>query len=199
MRLIAWVAVLMVVGVAEAAEKSRPNILFIFADDQSYKTIGCYPESYRWVKTPHIDALAKTGVRFHAAYMGSWCMPSRSVMLTGRHPHGIESMRMSGGYPGSTYDPAKTPFWPAEMRKQGYQTAQIGKWHTGVDAGFGRDWDYQAVWNRPKHPENAGAYYEKEIIAVNGVEQMVDGYPCDNYTKWAVDYINGSNRDPRKP
>ena len=44
---------------AHAAESAKPNILFIFADDQSYKTVGCYPESWPWVKTPHIDALAK--------------------------------------------------------------------------------------------------------------------------------------------
>ena len=57
--------------------------------------------------------------------------------------------------------------------KNGYHTAQIGKWHTGTDAGFGRDWDYQIVWNRPKHPDNAGAYYEKQILAFNGVEREV--------------------------
>src|SRR3954471_7262497 len=98
-------------GIAHApgAEPKRPNILFIFADDQSYKTVGCYPEAWPWVKTPNIDALAKSGVRFHGAYLGGWCMPSRASMLTGHHPHGIESMRMEGKYPGSTYDPKQCP------------------------------------------------------------------------------------------
>src|SRR5688572_27984442 len=174
---------------AAPATSPRPNILLIYADDQSYKTLGCYPESWKWVKTPNIDKLATTGIRLHSAYLGSRCMPSRATILTGRHPHGIESMRMEGPYPASTYDPAKTPFVFAEFRKQGYQTAHIGKWHTGVDAGWGRDWDYQIVWNRPKHPANAGAYYAQQILAINGVEKTVDGYPADNYTKWAVDYI----------
>src|SRR5687768_17968070 len=89
---------------AKAADAKRPNILFIYADDQSYKTVGCYPESWPWVKTPHIDSLAKSGVRFHGAYLGAWCMPSRASMLTGHHPHGVQSMRMEGTYPGSTYD-----------------------------------------------------------------------------------------------
>ena len=176
-----------------------PNILFILADDQSYKTVGCYPESWPWVKTPKIDALAASGVRFHGAYLGSWCMPSRASLLTGRWPHGIESMRMEGPYPASTYDPKQCPFWPRIFRERGYQTAQIGKWHTGDDAGWGRDWDYQIVWNRPKHPENAGAYYEKQILAINGVEQEVDGYPADNYTKWAREFIHGEHRDAAKP
>ncbi len=185
---------------AQAAHAARrPNILFILADDQSYKTVGCYPESWPWVKTPHLDRLAAGGVRFHAAYLGAWCMPSRATLLTGRHPHGIESMRMEGKYPVSAYDPAKTPFWPAEFRRQGYQTAHIGKWHTGVDAGWGRDWDRQIVWNRPRHPENAGAYYERQILAIDGEEQWVEGYPADNYTRWACDYIRGEKRDPAKP
>ena len=106
-------------------------------------------------------------------------------------------MRMAGPYPGSTYDPKQCPFWPALFRKNGYQTAHIGKWHTGTDAGFGRDWDYQIVWNRPKHPDNAGAYYEKQLLAFNGEEKWQDGYPADNYTKWAVDYVKGANRDKR--
>lgn len=181
------------------AEARRPNILFIYADDQSTKTVGCYPESWPWVKTPHIDALAKNGVRFHAAYLGSWCMPSRATLLTGRHPHGIESMSMEGKYPGSTYDPARCPFIPAQMRQQGYHTAHIGKWHTGTDSGWGRDWDHQIVWNRPLHPENAGAYYEKQIVSIDGKEQEVGGYPADNYTQWACDYIQGKNRDASKP
>jgi arylsulfatase A-like enzyme len=197
------VLALLLVGVgaahASADAPRRPNILFILADDQSYKTVACYPESWPWVKTPNIDALAKTGVRFHGAYLGAWCMPSRASLLTGRQPHGIQSMRMEGPYPGSTYDPNKCPFWPTLFRKNGYNTAQIGKWHTGTDAGFGRDWDYQIVWNRPNHPENASAYYERQLLAFNGAERWQDGYPADNYTKWAVEYVRGANRDKDKP
>lgn len=177
----------------------RPNILFIFSDDQSYKTVSCYPEALPGVSTPAIDALAKTGVRFTHAYMGAWCMPSRASLLTGRHPHGIESMRMEGKYPASEYDPQQCPFWPAVFRSKGYHTAHIGKWHTGTDAGYGRDWDYQIVWNRPKHPENAGNYYYDQILAFNGVERTEPGYSTDNYTDWACDYISGKNRPADKP
>jgi arylsulfatase A-like enzyme len=200
MRTTLVLACLLLSPTAKSAEPTKhPNILLIYADDQSFKTVGCYPESWSWVKTPNIDALAKTGVRFHGAYLGAWCMPSRASILTGHHPHGIQSMRMEGEYPGSAYDPKKCPFWPATFRENGYQTAQIGKWHTGVDAGFGRDWDYQIVWNRPKHPENAGAYYERQVLAFNGAEKWQDGYPADNYSKWAVEYVKGEHRDKNKP
>lgn len=184
---------------AADAPKRPPNILLIYTDDQSYKTVRCYPESFPWVRTPNIDALAASGIRFTGAYLGAWCMPSRATMLTGRLPHGVESMRMEGAYPGATYDPKLCPFWPRVFRERGYQTAQIGKWHTGNEAGFGRDWDYQIVWNRPKHPDNAGNYYDQQLLAFNGEERLTEGYSTDNYTQWAGDYIRGQNRDANKP
>lgn len=178
----------------------RPNILFIYTDDQSHRTVSCYPEAFDWVNTPNIDSLAKNGVRFSRAYIGSWCMPSRATMLTGLHQHGIESMRMEGQYPGSAYDPEKCPFWPKVFRQHGYTTAQIGKWHTGVDGGFGRDWDYQIIWNRPALPKNAPNYYYDQLTSFNGGKpKMVKGYTTDNYTEWAIEFINGKGHDPQKP
>ena len=180
--------------------QGRPNILFIYTDDQSHRTVGCYPEAYDWVRTPNIDRLAKRGVRFTHAYVGTWCMPSRATMLTGLHPFGIQTMRMEGEYPGSTYDPARCPFWPKTFRANGYVTAQIGKWHTGTDTGAGRDWDYQVVWNRPRHVKNAGAYYYDQLIEINGAKaKLVEGYSTDNYVKWAVEFIEGRHRDAKKP
>jgi arylsulfatase A-like enzyme len=108
-------------------------------------------------------------------------------------------MRMTGRNPRSTYDPAQCRFWPAVFRQHGYQTAQIGKWHTGTDSGWGRDWDFQRVWNRPDNPGNAGRYYGPQIIDFNGERRTVDGYSTDNYTRWACDYIRGEGRDADKP
>ena len=71
---------------ANAAENIKPNIVFIFADDMSYKTAGFM--GHQIVKTPHLDKLAAKGVIFNKAYnMGSWtpavCMTSRSMINTG--------------------------------------------------------------------------------------------------------------------
>src|SRR5688572_11395320 len=187
------------VQAAELAGGRRPNILFIFADDQSYKTLSCYPGAPSWVSTPNIDRLASRGVRFERSYLGAWCMPSRASLLTGRLQHAVKSMTMQGEYPGSRYDPAECPFVPAQFRKQGYHTAQIGKWHTGTDTGFGRDWDFQIVWNRPGHPQNAGNYYTDQLLTFNGKDQPTEGYSTDNYTKWAIEYVKGQHRDPNKP
>jgi arylsulfatase A-like enzyme len=185
---------------ASAAGPARPNILFIYTDDHSHRTVSCYPEAEPWVKTPHMDRLAARGVRFTHAYIGTWCMPSRATLLTGLHQFGIQTMRMEGRYPGSEYDPAHCRFWPADFRRHGYHTAQIGKWHTGTDAGFGRDWDYQIVWNRPKYPDNAGNYYKDQLLCFNGGEpKLTKGYSTDNYTQWAVEYIRGDHRPKDKP
>lgn len=185
---------------ADTPQPKRPNILFIYTDDQSYRTVSCYPEAYPWARTPNIDRLAKMGIRFAAAYNGSWCAPSRASILTGLHPFGVQSMTFKGQYPSSSYDPAQCRYWPAVFRRLGYVTGQIGKWHTGADAGFGRDWDYQAVWNRPAHPANAPNYYKKQLISFNGAKpKMVEGYPTDNYTDWAVEFIQGKHRTKDRP
>ena len=185
-------------AMAEAAD--RPNILFIYTDDHSYRTVGAYPQSYPWVKTPVMDKLASEGVRFEYAYIGSWCMPSRATLLTGRHQFGVESMRMEGPYPGNVYDPDKTPFWPKVFRENGYFTAQIGKWHTGTDTGYGRDWDFQLVWNRPKYTDTSTHYYYDQPITYHGGKtEVLKRYSTDQYTDWAVDLIKGEGRDKEKP
>ena len=185
--------------VSRSIAADRPNILFVYADDQNFKTLSCCPEAPDWVSTPNIDEIARQGIRFERCYFGAWCMPSRASFLTGRLQHGIQTMRMEGTYPASSYDPKKCPFWASEFRKQGYHTAQIGKWHTGTDTGNRRDWDHQIVWNRPGHPENAGNYFKDQIVTFNGVDRKVGGYSTDNYTDWAIEYINGETRDPAKP
>jgi arylsulfatase A-like enzyme len=182
------------------ARPDRPNILFIYTDDHSHRTLSCYPEAYPWVRTPNIDRLAAQGVRFTAAYNGAWCMPSRATLLTGHYQHAVESMRMEGPYPGCEYDPEKCPFWPKELRRHGYFTGQIGKWHTGTDTGFGRDWDYQLVWNRPKYTETSTHYYYDQPITYHGGKtEMLKRYSTDQYTDWACDFIRGDGREKNEP
>ncbi len=186
--------------VQAATQPKRPNILFIYTDDHSYRTVGCYPEAYPWARTPAIDRLAREGVRFQSAYIGTWCMPSRATLLTGHHQFGVESMRMEGPYPGSVYDPQQCPFWPRVFREHGYFTAHIGKWHTGVDTGYGRDWDYQIVWNRPKYTKTSQNYYYNQPITYQGGEtKVLERYSTDQYTDWAIDFIDGEGRDAAKP
>lgn len=185
------------VGLAAAAPRP-PNILFIYTDDQSYKTLSCYDGAPSWVSTPRLDGLAAQGVRFARSYLGAWCSPSRASILTGRLQHGVTGFTTVGSGVASRYDPAQCRFLPAEFRRRGYHTAQIGKWHTGDDTGFGRDWDHQIAWNAAL-PTRAGGYYGGQTVLHDGRERAVTGYSTDNYTGWAVDYLRARAREPGRP
>jgi len=169
------------------AGKEPPNILYIFTDDQSQRSVSCYEEARPWVDTPHIDQLAASGMRFTTCYTGAWCQPSRASTLSGLLQHGVQTLKVTD-YPMATYDPERLRFFPAVFRKNGYQTACIGKWHLGEDVGHGRDWDDSVIWDRGG--KNASAYYNGTLVRTNGgPREPLGGYSTDRYTEIAVDYI----------
>ena len=182
-----------------SATQDQPNILYIFTDDQSRRSVSAYEEAHDWVHTPHIDSLARSGLRFRTCYTGASCQMSRAMMLTGRLQHAIKSIDTSR-YPAADYDPKIQPFWPANFRKHGYQTACIGKWHLGEDVGQGRDWDYSVIWDRMGPKENNSAYYDNTLVRYNGGKRVpLNGYSTDRYTELAVDYIQSKSRESDKP
>jgi len=172
---------------------TKPNILYIFTDDQSIRSLSCYSEAHEWIKTPNIDQLAKHGVRFTTCYTGAWCMPSRATALTGKLQHGIQWLSRK---PPATR--AADSYWPSAFRKAGYHTGIIGKWHTGKDKAHGRAWDYSAIWDHT-NGRVYGGYYVNQSIDFNGQRKKVDGYSTDNYTGWAVDYIKERAKKPEQP
>ena len=98
---------------AAAADEPAPNILYIFTDDQSYRTVSCYPRAYHFAKTPNIDRLAERGVRFDQAYIGAKCVPSRATALTGRLQFAVEANYDGTDIEGHTY-------WFPTIRDKGY-------------------------------------------------------------------------------
>ena len=106
----------LLISTSKSSSDHRPNVVIIFTDDQGYGDLACYGNKKN--KTPRLDQLASEGIMFTSFYSQTVCGPSRSALLTGRHPI------RSGGWS----MPASEITFSELMRDSGYQTACIGKW-----------------------------------------------------------------------
>ena len=120
-----------------AAAPKPPNIVFILADDLGYADVSCYgrPDLH----TPNVDSIATRGVRFTQAYANSAvCSATRTALITGRYQYrlriGLEEPL--AGAPGVGLPPDH-PTLPSLLKKAGYGTTLVGKWHLGVLPKFG--------------------------------------------------------------
>ena len=187
-------------GRAENTISTRPNIVFILADDLGYGDLGCYGQ--KKIKTPFIDRMAKEGTRFTQAYAGSTvCAPSRCCLMTGKHnghtrvrdniPHGIFLQ--------------PDDFTIAEMLKQaGYATCAIGKWSLGNPGSWGVA-NYQGFDEFYGHlnQDQAHFYYPDYLWHNNKVELLFgnrggkkNDYTQDLFTDHAIDFINKNQQNP---
>ena len=121
----------------QAADKSQksfesfPNFILFITDDISWDDLGCYGSKV--AKTPHLDQMAKEGMRFNNAYLSiSSCSPSRCSLISGRYPHNTGAAELH------TTLPADQPVFPEALQAAGYYTVLSGKHHMGkaVDRGF---------------------------------------------------------------
>ena len=123
---------------SRAADK--PNVLFIFADDQCYETIGAM--GLTDIDTPNLDRLMKRGTTFTRAYnMGSWsgavCVASRHMLITGRYIWRAQAASNLLGNKKADAAAKQKEFdglWPQVLKRQGYQTFFTGKWHIRASA-----------------------------------------------------------------
>ncbi|MDG1997308.1 MAG: arylsulfatase [Emcibacteraceae bacterium] len=135
-------SLLLLFGCSENIEQEKPNIIILYADDLGYGDIGI--NGAIGVKTPNIDRLAAEGINFTDAHStAATCTPSRYALLTGEHGFRIDSDILEGDAP-ALISPNR-PTLPKMLKKAGYKTAVIGKWHLGLGDG-------NVNWNEPVAP-----------------------------------------------
>jgi arylsulfatase A-like enzyme len=162
-----------------SGSSSRPNIIFILADDHAYQAISSYGSGL--IQTPNIDKLAKQGALMKNAFVtNSVCSPSRAVILTGKYSH------MNGMKDNGTYFNGAQRTLPKIFKQYGYQTAIVGKWHLFSEpTGF----DY---WNILP---DQGHYYSPQFIKM-GKDTVYKGYVTDIITDMAINWMNGHQNAP---
>ncbi len=203
-RLLAAVALGLSALPLSAADK--PNVVLIVFDDAGQRDFGCYGSTYH--KTPHIDALAKQGVRFTEATSASpVCSPSRVAILTGRHPVRYGLTDWVPGQPPRTgqrlVGPKNATALPLAavtagelFRAAGYRTAHVGKWHLG-GPGFApteQGFDLNVGGSAAGHPPS---YFAPYGASITGLGAAATGeYLTDRLTDEAVRFVGA---EPGKP
>jgi arylsulfatase A-like enzyme len=186
-------------GMSETVH-SKPNIIFIMADDLGYGDLGCYGQEL--LSTPHIDALANEGVKFSQAYAGGpVCAASRSVLMTGLHNGHTPARDNVPHY--HTYL-QEEDITVAELLKQaGYRCGGIGKWSLG-DAGTAGRATNQGfdTWFGYLNQDHTHYYYTEYLdddesrLELTGNTQSKKYYSHDLMTERALQFINESQDEP---
>ena len=167
----------------------RPNVLFLFTDDQRFDTLGVLGN--REIRTPHMDELSRRGVAFTRAHiMGSYtaavCIASRSMLLTGRTL-----------YRAPQHVPLTSALWPQVMREHGYATWSTGKWHNDAGA-FTRGFErgdkifFEGMSNHlevPVHDFDPSGAYPKEKRYIG------KKFSSELFTDAAVDFLRRYDED----
>jgi arylsulfatase A-like enzyme len=189
-RTLATAVVLFVAAGLTAAEPKKPNVLFIVADDYGYGDVGFH--GCKDIPTPHLDALAKGGVRFTSGYVTQKnCAPTRAALLTGKYQQRF-------GFEHNPHGPQGLPLTETtiadRLKEAGYATGLIGKWHLGA--------------GDKHHPQkrgfddfygflDGGTSYTKTDELLRGTDkQPAPAYTTDAFGDEAVAFIDRHKAQP---
>ncbi|WP_316767187.1 arylsulfatase [Pedobacter frigiditerrae] len=174
----------------QTKDNKRPNIILIMADDLGYSDIGCYGGE---ISTPNLDNLAKNGLRFSQFYNTSRCCPTRASLLTGLYSHqaGVGDMTFDQKTPGYRgYLTENTVTIAEVLKKAGYHTGMIGKWHVSNTVIKPKEEHLKWLAHQSYHPffspveqypVNRG--FEKYYGTIWGVNNFFDPFSLVNGTE----------------
>lgn len=190
---------LFLVLAASLANAAKPNIVIIVADDLGYGDLSCYGATD--LESPHLDSLMASGLRFTHFYANCpVCSPTRAALLSGKFQELVGVPGVIRTHPTSNWGylaPSAT-LLPSVLKKEGYTTAAVGKWHLGLDD--------------PSHPNSRGFdhfhgflgdmmddYYRhtrhgRHYMRLNREQIDPKGHATDLFTDWAVDYLGTQAR-----
>lgn len=174
---------------ADPAPK-RPNVLFVYTDDQRWDAMGVVQREqgerarFPWFQSPHMDRLAAEGVRFRNAFVvNSLCAPSRACYLTGRYSH------HNGIANNHTPFPLESVTYASLLRGVGYATGYVGKWHMDGQKGKRPGFDYSASFI------GQGRYVDCPF-EIDGVVTPTEGWVDDRSTDYAIEFMKKNREKP---
>jgi len=186
------------------AQPARPNFLVIFTDDHGYGDVSTYHESD--VRTSRIHQLAAEGMLFTTMRANcTVCSPSRAALLTGRYADRAGVPGVIRTQPENSWgflDPA-VPTLPGELRKAGYHTAIIGKWHLGLESpntpnerGFDH---FHGFLGDMMDSYTTHLRHGRNYMRLNQQAIQPEGHATDLFTEWAAAYLKGGHRPQGRP
>lgn len=187
------------------SKTQRPNILFIMVDDLSKEWTSCYGAED--IKTPNVDRLAETGLKFENAYSMAQCTPSRATLLTGRYPFNTgwvnhwDVPRWGVGY--FDWKPERNLTFARLLRDAGYATCAAGKWQINdfrlvPDAMRKHGFDDWCMWTGGEggNPPSDKRYWDPYINTPEGSKTWKDRFGPDVYCDHLISFIEKNRSRP---